>query len=296
MLTAPGGFVAVDVAADLRGPGAERPHERRQLADLAGLRVQGEPVGREDRPESGVGDHGGVPDPVDRLDRVPDPDRVDPPPRPGRPDPGVDLKVQVAVRVAGAGGVVPDHGSLDALDRDLHLPTPRPDPGGRVPGDPADDLAGSLVLGCVQRGRDVWMKGCGQGPGLRSVDGDLNEPQRVRVVTHPALLPAGVDVDAGDPLLVGLAVHRPRVLDAVRGSRESLRDSGPLTEVVVIGPRAIALHVGAGGLRCTVVELHPAVHADHPESWSQRRPSTTNEPRRNAAWAARSRATHLRPS
>jgi hypothetical protein len=32
---------------------------------------------------------------------------------------------------------------------------------------------------------------------------------------------AGVDIDAGDPLLVGLTVHRVRVLDAVRGLRSS---------------------------------------------------------------------------
>jgi hypothetical protein len=86
----------------------------------------------EHRPELRIRGHRSVADPVDRLGAVADPDRVDPPPGAGRPDAGVDLKVQVAVRVAGAGGVVPDHGSLDALDRDLHLASARPDPGGRM--------------------------------------------------------------------------------------------------------------------------------------------------------------------
>ena len=41
MLGPPGGLVALDVAADLPGPGAERTHVRHQLADLVGLRVDG---------------------------------------------------------------------------------------------------------------------------------------------------------------------------------------------------------------------------------------------------------------
>lgn len=47
-------------------------------------------------------------------------------------------------------------------------------------GDPADDLDGSLVLSGIQRGRHLGMECCCQGPGLRAVDGDLDEPQRVR--------------------------------------------------------------------------------------------------------------------
>jgi hypothetical protein len=117
--------------------------------------------------------------------------------------------MKVTVRIPRPGGVVPDHRRLDLLDRHLHLPTTRPDPGRRVFGYPADDLRGGLVLGVVQRGRDLRMKRSGQRPGLGSVDGDLDEPKRVRVVADPALLETAVDVDAGDPLLVGLAVHRP---------------------------------------------------------------------------------------
>lgn len=188
---------------------------------------------------------------------------------------------------------VPDHRSLDPLDRHLHLPTARPDPGGRVLGDPVDDLAGGLDLGFVQHGRDLRMKRCGQGPGLGSVDGDLDEPQCVRVLAQPALPAAGVDVDASDPVLVGLPVHRAPRFNAVGCRDQALGDAAALTEVVVISSGSIPFDVGAGSLRSAAV---PAMHADHPEIRSQRRPSTTNECPRNASWAARSRATHLPPS
>ena len=224
---------------------------------------------REHRPEAWVGRNRGVPDPVDRLDRVPDPDRVQTPPGAGREHAGVDLQMKVPVRIPGPGGVVPDHGGLDPLDRHLHLPSPRPHPGGRVGGDPADDLRGGLVLRFVQGGRDLRMQGRCQGPGLRSVDGDLDEPQRVRVVTDPTLRPAGVDVDAGDPLLVDLPGHRTRVLDTVAGRDQPLGDPGALTEVVVIRARPIPLDIGPGSTSCAAVELHTAMHADHPESRSQ---------------------------
>ena len=55
----------------------------------------------EHRPELRVGHDRGVPDAVDGLDAVADPDRVDPAPGAGRPDAGVDLQVQVPVRVPG---------------------------------------------------------------------------------------------------------------------------------------------------------------------------------------------------
>src|SRR5688572_25127664 len=99
MLLAPGGFVAVDVAADLRGPGTERPDVRREFADLAGLRVQRQPARCEGRPKSRVGQHGSVPDPVDGLDAVPDPNGVDSTPSAGRVDAGVDLQVKVTVGI-----------------------------------------------------------------------------------------------------------------------------------------------------------------------------------------------------
>jgi hypothetical protein len=97
MLGPPGRFVAVDVAVDLRGPGTERPHERRQLLDLAALGVEAEAMGGERRAELGVGGDGGMPDAVDGLEAVPDPDRVQSPPRTRGEDAGVDLQVKVPV-------------------------------------------------------------------------------------------------------------------------------------------------------------------------------------------------------
>ena len=147
MLAAPLGLVAVDVAARSASARAlNAPTYGASSRDLAGLGVQGVARGRRAPPGTRVGHDRGVPDPVDRLDPVADPDRVQTPPPPGRPDPGVDLQVEVAVRVAGPGGVVPDHRRLDLLDRHLHLPAPRPHPGGRVLGEPADDLGRGPVL------------------------------------------------------------------------------------------------------------------------------------------------------
>ena len=197
------GFVAVDVAADLRGPGTERPDVRRELLDLAGLGSRVKPCAASTARNSGSVATAACPMPLIASIDVAHPDRVDAPPRAGRPDAGVDLQVEVPVRVPGPRRVVPDHRRLDLLDRHLHLPAPRPDPGRRVLGDPADDLGGGPVLGRVQRGRDLRVQGRGQRPGLRAVDDDLDEPQRVRVVADPTLLAPGVDVDPGDPLLVG---------------------------------------------------------------------------------------------
>jgi len=129
--------------------------------------------------------------------------------------------------------------------------------------DPADDLGGGLVLSRVECLRDLWVERRCERPGLRPVDGDLDEPQPIRVLTDPTLLAAGVDVAAGDPLLVGFPVHRAGSRNAIRSRGEPLRDAGPLAEVVVIGPRTVALDIGTGGLRCAVVELHAAMHADH---------------------------------
>jgi hypothetical protein len=140
-------------------------------------------------------------------------------------------------------------------------------------GDPADDLAGGPVLSLVQDGRDPRMRGSRQGPGLRTVDGDLNEPQRVRVLANPTLLATCVNVDPRDPLLVGLTVHRPRALDPVRGRGQPLGDAGALAEVVVVGPRSIALDVGASSLRYAAVELHPAMHADQRLNDVRRQPT-----------------------
>ena len=140
------------MAADLPSPRAEGPDERSELPDLAGLGIEVEPVRGQDAPEVGVGGDGCVADPVDRLDTVSYSHGVDAAPGAGCPDPGVDLEVEVPVRVPGAGGVVPDHRRLKPLHRDLDLPAPRPHPGGRMLGHPAHDLGRRLILRCIQCG------------------------------------------------------------------------------------------------------------------------------------------------
>jgi hypothetical protein len=95
----PIGLVAVDVAADLSGSGAERADELGELLDLA-LSVEGEPVCCESGPELPVGGDGGVPHAVDRVEGVSHADRVQAAPLPGAEHPGVDLQVQMPVRIA----------------------------------------------------------------------------------------------------------------------------------------------------------------------------------------------------
>ena len=75
----------------------------------------------------------------------------------GGEDAGVDLEMQVAVRVTGTGGVVPDDGGFDLLHRNLGLPAPRTHARGRMLCDPADDLARRAGLGGVVRLRDIGM-------------------------------------------------------------------------------------------------------------------------------------------
>lgn len=162
MLAAPLRFVTVDVAGDLRGSGAEGPGVGRQLGDLTGFGVEGVTVSDQHPTELGVAHHRGVPDAVDRLDVVDDTDRVQPPPGAGGEGAGVDLQVEVTVRVTGTGRVVPHHGGLELLDRNLDLSTPRSDPGGGMVGEPADDLLGCLVLGLVVGGGDLRVQGRGQ--------------------------------------------------------------------------------------------------------------------------------------
>jgi hypothetical protein len=92
-------LVAVEVAADLRRSRAERTHELHQLHHLAGVGVEGEPVRGERRPEGRVGHHGGVPDAVDGIQQVAYADGVRAAPAAFGQHPGVDLQVQMAVRI-----------------------------------------------------------------------------------------------------------------------------------------------------------------------------------------------------
>jgi hypothetical protein len=105
-------------------------------------------------------------DPVDGLNAVHHPDRVQTPPATFGEDPGVDLQVEMAMRVTGPRGVVPHHRRLQLLERHLHLPAPRPDPGGGVLGQPADDLDRGPVLGRVVR--PLRSEGAGSRPKTRS--------------------------------------------------------------------------------------------------------------------------------
>jgi hypothetical protein len=173
---------------------------------------------RERGPELRVAHHGGVTDAVERLDAVHDADRVQSTPCPARENTGVDLHVQMAVRVAGPGGVVAYDGGLDPLRRHLHLTPARPDPGGGVLAHPADHLTSGPVHRRVVRRRDVGVQCGGQRPGLRPVHDHLNEPQRACVLAQTSLARPGLDVVAGDPPLVGVAIQRPPVLNCANAA------------------------------------------------------------------------------
>ena len=194
---APLGLVAVEVAADLRGAGTEPADVGRQLGQLTGGRVEGEPVRGEHGAELGVGGDRCVADAVDRGEAVAHPDRVQSPPGSFGEDAGVDLDVQVAVRVTGPGGVVPHHGCFDLGHRHLDLPALGSDPGGGVLGDPADDLLGRPGLGRIEGVGDLGMQRGRERPGLGSVHHDLDEPQRLRVGSQPPLRDTGSDLEEG---------------------------------------------------------------------------------------------------
>ena len=177
----PLGFVALDVVPDLRGPGAEGADVRSQLGDLTTGQIERVAVAGERGAEVRVAHDRGVSHAVDRAQAVADPDGVDPTPSARRPDPGVDLQVQVPVRVAGPRRVVAHDRGLDLLDRHLDLPTPRTDPCRRVLRDPADDLLSRPLLRRVVGLSDLGMQGGGQRPRLRAVHRDLDEPNPLRV-------------------------------------------------------------------------------------------------------------------
>ena len=77
-------------------------------------------------------------------------------------------------------------------------------------GEPADDLGRGALLRAVVGGGDLRVEGGGQGPGLRAVDDDLDEPQPAGVGPQPALRLPGVHVVPGHPRLVRRTVHHPR--------------------------------------------------------------------------------------
>ena len=272
VLSTPRCFVPVDVAVDLRRALAEPTRKRRKLLDLT-LAIKRVTTCSEGGPELGVAQHRGVTDPVERLDAVHHTDRVQSPPCPLGEDACVDLYVEVTVRVTGARGVVPHHGGLELLHRDLHLPAPWTDPGGGVLGDPPDHLTSSPVHRRVVRHRNLGVECHGHRPRLRAVHHNLDEPQRPRIIAQSSLRRTRDDVVAGDPSLVGVPVQRPPLLNCThtasplhqrsRGDMK-LGHPGALSQVVIIGTRVVRLDIGACRRRGPAVELHPTVHASSP--------------------------------
>lgn len=115
------------------------------------------------------------------------------------------------MRVTGPRGVVPHHRRFDLGHGHLHLATRRTDPSGRVLGNRSDDLLRSAGLGRVECLGDRRVERGGKGPGLGSVDHDLDEPQCPGVRPQSAFRLTGLNVEAGHPLLVGLTGEAPGV-------------------------------------------------------------------------------------
>jgi hypothetical protein len=105
--------------------------------------------------EAGVGHHLGMADAIDRSQGVPNPHGVNPPPSSFRLHAGVDLQMQVTMRIPRTGCVMPHRDRLNLRHRDLHLPAPGTDPRRRVLSEPADDLRRRPVLRPVIRRRNI---------------------------------------------------------------------------------------------------------------------------------------------
>ncbi len=145
---------AIQIPPDLRRLGAQRSDVLGKLQYFSS-RVERVAVGGQHGPELWVTGDRGVPDSVDGSEEVPHAAGVQSAPLPGGEHPGADLQVQMPVRIPGPGGVVPHRHRLQHLDGHLHLPAARTHPGGRVPGEPADDLGGGAVLRRVVGRGDV---------------------------------------------------------------------------------------------------------------------------------------------
>ena len=220
-------------------------------------------------PELRIAGDRGVPDSVDGGEEVADADGVQPAPLPGGEHPGADLQVQMPVRVSGAGGVVLHRHRLQHLHRHLDLAAAGADPGGRVGGEPTDDLDDGAVLGGVVGVRDVVVHRGGQRPGLRAVDHHLDEPHRTLIGAQPPPWVTGMRVAAGHPGFVGLPrERRPLGHPSVTG-HEAAGQAGALGQVVVVCPAAVGLQIRPGGCRRPGVHLHSTAHF-------QRHPTMTN--------------------
>jgi hypothetical protein len=213
--SAPLDLVAVDVAADLRGPGAERADELGQLGDLAAVWTKCVTVCGKRGTEARIGYHRGVPDAVDRAERVADADCVQASPPSFGENASVDLQVQMSVRIACARGVMAHGDSVDLGDRYLDLRAARADPRRRVLREPADNLPRCAFLSRVVCGGDVGVQFGGKGPRLGSVDDNFHEPDRICVGAQPALRRARIGVETGYPGLVVVTRQRCHVAHAV---------------------------------------------------------------------------------
>ncbi len=99
-----------------------------------------------------------MPDAVDRLDAVHDPDGVQAAPVAGSPDTGVDLEVQVSVRVSGAGGVVARTTAASSCSTGTWTCGPEDRSAWWRAREPADDLGSGLLLGGVVGGGDLGVQ------------------------------------------------------------------------------------------------------------------------------------------
>ena len=117
-----------------------------------------------------------------------------------------------------------------------------------------------------------------RGPGFRAVDGDLDEPDRVRVLPQPTPWLTGDEVQPGDPCLIPIAVQHAHTFDStVGGGGEMLREAGALGQVIVIDAALVGLDIGTCRGCCSAIHFYATMHY-------QSRPTIGP---RNGLWAAR---------
>ncbi len=190
------------------------------ISPVSGSRVN--PCSASAETELRIAHDGGVADAVDGLDAVAHADRVQTSPLAVGPDAGVDLEVQMPVRVTGSGRVVPDGHGLEPLDRHLHLSTPRTHPRRGVLGQPPHDLYRGSIHRRVVRLGQLRVKGGGQGPRLGTVHDDLAEPDGLRIGPQPPTRFAAQRIETRHPGLVAVPIESAGLLDAVGGGDEPL--------------------------------------------------------------------------
>jgi hypothetical protein len=111
---------------------------------------------------------------------------------------------------------------------------------------PGQDLGRGPVLRRLIRCADVRVQLRREGPRLRPVDDDLDEPHRLPIGPQPALGRTGARVQAGHPRLVRVTGERPHPAHTLHRRRDIvLGQTGPLREVVVIRPAPIRLNIAA---------------------------------------------------